>query len=97
MIEGQVSRYNDKILIEYDNNKYYDIRERVKIEQDKSDILYEIIVGETLRDVAFKLYGDARLYWILLEYNRLVNPYEFLATGTILRCPTFERIMMEVF
>lgn len=35
---------------------------------------YDVQDGETPENLAFKLYGDAALHWLILHYNEIVDP-----------------------
>lgn len=45
---------------------------------------YTLQEGESLSDVAEKLYGDPQMYTKIAEYNNIANP-DVVAPGTILR------------
>lgn len=36
---------------------------------------YTILDGEQPEDVAYKLYGDAKLYWTIMLANNIIDPY----------------------
>ena len=56
-----------------------DILRRVTpIAEAKNDLIveyYEIQSGEQPEDVAYKVYGDAKLHWTILLVNEIVDPY----------------------
>jgi hypothetical protein len=56
-----------------------DILRRVApIAEAKNDLIveyYEIQSGEQPEDVAYKVYGDAKLYWTVLLINEIIDPY----------------------
>lgn len=66
-----------------------DILRRVApIEESVNDLAieyYEIQSGEQPEDVAFKIYGDPKLYWTILLVNNIIDPYnEWYLTDTVL-------------
>lgn len=56
-----------------------DILRRVApVEENLNDLIleyYEIQSGEQPEDVAYKIYGDPKLYWTILLVNNIVDPY----------------------
>lgn len=55
---------------------------------DESHVLKE---GEYLWDLAYKFYGDSKLWWIIADTNDIYNPFE-LEIGVELVIPDFETI-----
>jgi hypothetical protein len=46
---------------------------------------YQLSDGDTPETIAHKLYGDSNRHWIILLFNKLINPqYEFPLTGIAL-------------
>lgn len=76
--------------------------ERRQIERDTfSDILFELQARHVNRPdlVAFEVYGNAQLTWLVLQYNNIVDiELEFLA-GKVITLPspnrTFSNIVTE--
>lgn len=97
MIEQKITRFNADDLVEYDGEKMYEIKERINIDQRNDDMTYSVIAGDDLRTVAHKIYDDARLYWVIAEYNGIIDPFEPLPTGLLLRCPSLKVIFTEMF
>lgn len=57
--------------------KRYAIDSRVKEFADIF-ILYQMKDGEKSQDIAYRLYGDARLHWVIYLMNNIIDPYEDL-------------------
>ena len=72
--------------------------ERTVIEQDDDDITYIIEQGEEGRAdlIAFRIYQKPQLQWLVLQYNNIIDTVEQLKTGTVLRLPTQERVMLDI-
>lgn len=97
MIEQKITRFNTDDIVEYDGEKTYEIKGRINIDQHSDDMTYSVIAGDDLRTIAHKLYDDARLYWVIAEYNGIIDPFEVLPIGLSLRCPSFKVIFTEIF
>jgi hypothetical protein len=67
-----------------------DILRRVApVDENLNDLIleyYEIQSGEQPEDVAYKIYGDPKLYWTILLVNNIVDPYnEWYMSDEVLR------------
>jgi nucleoid-associated protein YgaU len=92
----QITRYKDSDIVKENGTEYYDIIEPVNSEFRSNDILYNINNGDTLRSISFGLYVDARYWWIIADFNNVINPFEQLKVGIQLRCPSLKRIKEEI-
>lgn len=52
-----------------------------------TDKLHTLLEGETLQNIAFRYYGDSGLWYIIADANYILNPFEDLVPGQILRIP----------
>lgn len=65
---------------EFNSQQIIDISRRSiffsKIKENSAIFTYRIVKnGERPEDIAYSEYGDAKLYWIILLFNDIVNPY----------------------
>lgn len=60
-------------------------------EKSTGDKYHTIIQNQTLGDIAFKYYGDAKYWWILYDVNNLLDPFN-LDEGITLLIPDYYRI-----
>lgn len=62
--------------------------------------VYQPQRGDTWDRMAFRFFGDNRLWWILCDFNRVVDPYRDLemriTTGTPVVVPSLSRVNFEV-
>lgn len=72
--------------------------ERREIPKDDSDITLIITSAEDRRPdlIAFNMYGQPGLMWVVLQFNNIVDVETELTTGTEIRLPTQRRLMMDV-
>ena len=48
--------------------------------------------GDTFDSLAFTLYNNPLLYWVICDFNRIQDPYTELQVGTRLKIPTISSI-----
>lgn len=70
---------------------------KVNVQRDPSDIMYVMEKKYEGRPdlLGFVFYGDTGLWWIICQYNGILNPIDELIEGKILLVPTFDRIKKE--
>ena len=72
---------------------------RNTMEQDPSDIVYFLekeYEGEP-RKLGIIFYGDPRLWWIICQYNGIIDPITELVEGKLLLIPKFSRVKSQLF
>ncbi len=90
------SRYNWSVYyVDPKGGDFYGTRQPLKLREDVSDLFHVVSDSDRIDLIAYRYYGDVRLWWIIAELNNILNPLEILP-GTILRIPTYERIQMQV-
>lgn len=57
----------------------------------EGDETHTVVDGDYLWDIAYKYYGDSKLWWIIGDANNIYNPFE-LSLGVELIIPDFETI-----
>lgn len=89
----RVSRYS--VFPYYFNtidNKYvYGITSYLKT-QDVTFVSHKVIEGDTLDTLALYYYNSPTFYWIIADFNKILDPYEDLKIGSILKIPTFSNV-----
>lgn len=68
--------------------------EKRSLEKDSTDVFYTIEKKfEGRADlIAFAFYGDDSLWWLVCQYNSILNPIDEIVEGIILRIPNPSRI-----
>ena len=72
--------------------------ERTVMEFDNSDVEFEIIPKYNKRPdlLAYDVYGSARLMWLVLQFNTIVDINTEFITGKTIRLPLRSRVYSEL-
>jgi hypothetical protein len=72
--------------------------ERRSIPKDDTDITITIKSSEDRRPdlIAYNMYGQASLMWVVLQFNNVVDIETELRAGMEIRLPTQRRLMLDV-
>jgi hypothetical protein len=86
----------DDVLIT-DEQIYLKAYRRFIIEEDETDDEYVLSAGDRgrLDLVAEKFYKNKNLWWVLAEFNKLKDPFDF-ELGKVIRIPKLARIFRDV-
>lgn len=71
-----------------DGDYFYNILRKVNIPTEIGESHYENYMvkrGDTWTLLAYKFYGDVKLWWMLCVVNNIQNPLEFPTPGTALK------------
>lgn len=69
-----------------------DIRNRSHYDEEKSTF-YTVVQGDTLDGIAYKQYGNAQLWWAIMDANPLYQSEIEIKPGTVLMIPPFEEVV----
>lgn len=66
----------------------------IDIPPHQTDRLYIVEAGDVARPdlIAYKMYKDPGYYWIILWINNIMDPFEGIYAGALLRIPTLRRL-----
>lgn len=92
-----VSRYRYSTIIRMeDGTEYYADRPAFSTQPRADDRYYDVRAGDTLQSIAYALLGDARYWWVVADFNDILDPFAELVPGTTLRLPSYARLWTEV-
>ena len=73
----------------------FGVRQRIDTTPRYDDRLHTVVEGDRLDLLAHRYLGDARLWWIICDYNDLFFPL-VLEPGLALRIPSREHVQMRL-
>jgi nucleoid-associated protein YgaU len=92
----RVSRYSPLPFYYNTQDEKYMYGTAVKLKKDVSYKVHTIEVGDTLDSLALYYYNNPTYFWIIADFNDIIDPYEELKVGEILKIPTFSTIEFDV-
>lgn len=91
------SRYDDDMKIRQDDNVLYERREPIELESGDEVIKYRTNEDEELTDIAYTLYKDATLWWVIADVLNVNNPFNSLKLKTnIIILPTLKTVTERI-
>lgn len=92
---GKDSRYASCVLYRDGHGDSLGLRQRIDNAPRHDDQFHTVTDGERLDLIAYRYLGDAKLWWIVCDYNDIFFPLE-LGPGTVLRIPSVEHVQMRL-
>ena len=71
-----MSAYDKSIVFSFKEGDFNLVREPYFYIESKDDRVHEVIDGDRLDTIAFKYYGNSRLWYIIADANEITNPFE---------------------
>ena len=77
---------------ELDGSRYYDLTDDIIIDVDTIDpsryTLHTVSIGETPYSLSYKYYNTTQLWWVILVFNGIEDPFEIArSSGMVLKIP----------
>lgn len=69
-----------------------DIRRRNHFDEEKSTF-YTVVQGDTVDGIAYKQYGNAQLWWAIMDANPVYQSEIEIKPGDVLMIPSFEEVV----
>lgn len=57
---------------------------------------YTVVEGDTIDGIAYKQYGNAQLYWAILDANRQYQSELDIRAGDVIAIPPFEEVVKHI-
>jgi len=93
------TRYtNGNTTVDREGNKFLVLRKQLNLEPGSDDIFVKITSKYVNRPdlVAHTAYKDTSLWWVIFEFNSIVDPFFDLKLERILRLPSKERVLKAI-
>lgn len=79
--------YSIGVVVRYKDGSSSLHRTRVTYVESKRDKIHVANDDEDLTQIAYKYYGDSKLWWLIADANNLIDPFVPLANGRNLIIP----------
>lgn len=92
------SRYsNTEIYVDINRNytKTLSLRDRFNINLTGS-FTYTVVQGDTIDSIAYKVYGNAQLWWAILDVNTQYMSELDISAGDILVIPAYSEVVKVI-
>ena len=82
-----ISRYESfPYFYDKDNNRYY-YGITSNLDPSTSYVLHKVKPGDTYDSIAYQYYGNALFYWVICDFNNILDCLTQPTTGTQLKLP----------
>lgn len=71
------------------------IRARSKFDVSKSTF-YTVVQGDTIDGIAYKQYGNAQLWWAIMDANPVYQAETDLKAGDVLMIPSLDEVVRVI-
>lgn len=65
------------------------------LKSDTPHLMHTVGVGDTLDSLALQYYNNPTYYWVIADYNRIIDPFAELTVGQKIKIPSFSGIEFE--
>ena len=90
------SRYRFSILCQGgEEGDFLGNRPQIEVDPRADDRTHTVAEGDRIEVLAHRYLGDARLWWVIADYNDLFWPLD-LEVGTKLRVPSYSHVQMNI-
>lgn len=83
------SPYDNGFTLNYGDGDYSLESYPLLIPSSLNDFQHTLKEGETLQNIAYGYYGDSGKWYIIAEYNNIINPFTELKGGMVLMIPAY--------
>jgi len=79
-------------------DSYLVLRQQLKLEPGDDDLFVKITSAYVNRPdlIANTAYGDPSLWWVIFEFNKIIDPFFDLKLERILRIPSKDRVLIAI-
>lgn len=89
------SRYQEgKIYYDVTDKKYIDLA-LYWLDDTTPYILYEVVRGDTYDSIALNVYNNPTYWWVITDFNRVMNPFEKPVVGSSIKIPIFSNLQFK--
>lgn len=90
-----ISRYETfPYFYDAKNNRYF-YGLTSNLNQDVGYVLYKVKVGDSYDSISFEHYGSPLFYWIICDYNQILDCFTTPVPGSTLKLPSLNAITFK--
>ena len=89
---SNLSRYTLVPIFYNTLDKIYQPGFPVQLSKDILHIKHKVVAGDTLDSLSLWYYGNPTYYWIIADFNDILDPFVPLSVGEYIKIPTFSEI-----
>lgn len=89
---GHSRLIGNRLAVDAGGRELYDLRDPLPRTQYADAQPIQLQQGDTLHQIAFEYYGDARLWWAIADYNGIFDVTTELAKGKMIVVPPVDAI-----
>ena len=78
-----------------DNKYMYGLTTHLKTD-NVSYVNHYVKQGDTFDSIALYYYNNPTYYWVIMDFNKLQDPFKEPEVGTVLKIPTFSSIEFDI-
>ena len=67
----------------------------VQIDPSSQYVLHKVVPGDSLDSISLYYYGNPTYYWIIADFNNILDPSEQLKLDSQLKIPNFSTIKFK--
>lgn len=83
------SPYDNGFALNYGDGDYSLEAYPPNIPISENDKQHTVKEGETLQNISYRYYGDSGKWYLIAEYNNILNPFKELKEGMVLIIPAY--------
>lgn len=92
------SRYNGLYYYYNTLDNKYQLSTKAWLKQDNTFTEYRVKEGDTYDSIALEHYNNPTYYWVICDFNHIVDPFVEPKKGTLLYLPTLGKdLTFEVY
>ena len=82
------SRYNGFYYYYNERDDKNQMSTSAWLDENNTSNAHTVEKGDTWDSIALKYYGNPTYYWVICDFNRVIDPFEGPKEGTVVNVPT---------
>lgn len=88
----RVSRYSQFPYYYNDMDRKYTSGTTNQLDDTTDYVYYEVQAGDSYDSIALTYYDNPTYYWVICDFNRIIDCFEKPKIGTKIKIPTFSQL-----